>query len=98
MRQAGSFLLISVAIYLTVTAVLIITDRPTNIVSAEEPIAFTALIEADYDGMPALQPYIARDGAELSYRLYESGADTDTILILLHGSRLAFDAVLPAGK
>ncbi|MCB8966798.1 MAG: alpha/beta fold hydrolase [Ardenticatenaceae bacterium] len=86
MRQAGNFLLISVAIYLAVTAVLISTDRPTNIVSAEEPIAFTALIEADYDGMPALQPYIARDGAELSYRLYESGADTDTILILLHGS------------
>ncbi|MFZ1398709.1 MAG: alpha/beta fold hydrolase, partial [Candidatus Promineifilaceae bacterium] len=85
MKQVGKFLLISLAIYLAVTAVLILTDRPSNIVSANEPIAFEALTEADYDEMPVLQPYTARDGAELSYRLYESSS-TDIVLILLHGS------------
>jgi pimeloyl-ACP methyl ester carboxylesterase len=85
MKKVGKFLLISLAIYLAVTAVLILTDRPSNIVSANEPIAFEALTEADYDEMPDLQPYTARDGAELSYRLYESSS-TDIVLILLHGS------------
>ena len=36
--------------------------------------------------MPELQPYIARDGATLEYRLYESSSATDKVLILLHGS------------
>ena len=96
MKQVGKFSLISVAIYLLVTAVLITTDRPTSIVSADEPIAFEALTEADYGEMPELQPYTARDGAELSYRLYEGthfpensefpGKSQTPILILLHGS------------
>jgi pimeloyl-ACP methyl ester carboxylesterase len=97
MKHVGKFLLISLAIYLAVTAVLILTDRPSNIVSAAEPIAFEALTGADYDQMPTLQPYTARDGAELSYRLYESsthfpgnsefpGKSQTPILILLHGS------------
>ena len=95
MKQVGKFLLISLAVYLGITAVLILTDRPSNIVSADEPIAFAALTEADYDDMPALQPYTARDGAELSYRLYESSAHfpgnsefpgKSPVLILLHGS------------
>lgn len=86
MKQVGAFLLISLAIYLTVTAVLILTDRPSSTVSAAEPIAFEVLTAADYDKMPDLQPYAARDGAELSYRLYESSADADAVLILLHGS------------
>ncbi|MCA9931143.1 MAG: alpha/beta fold hydrolase [Anaerolineales bacterium] len=85
MKQVGLFLLISMAIYLAVTAVLILTDRPTRIVNTEEPIAFAALTEADYDEMPDLQPYTARDGAELRYRLYES-SNRDIVLILLHGS------------
>ncbi|MEZ4592029.1 MAG: alpha/beta fold hydrolase [Chloroflexota bacterium] len=95
MKQVGKFLLISLAIYLGVTAVLILTDRPTSMVNADEPIAFAALTEADYDEMPDLQPYTARDGAELSYRLYESGTHfpgnsefpgKSPVFILLHGS------------
>jgi len=62
------------AVYLAVTAVLILTDRPASIVSADEPIAFAALTEANYDDMPIRQPYTARDGAEPSYRLYESSS------------------------
>ncbi|MAT95535.1 MAG: alpha/beta hydrolase [Anaerolineaceae bacterium] len=86
MKQVGKFLLISLLIYLAVTAVLITTDRPGNIVNADEPIAFAALTGADYDEMPDLQPYTARDGAELNYRLYKSSTDTDSVLIFLHGS------------
>ena len=96
MKQVGKFLLISVAIYFVITAVLITTDRPTSIVNAEEPIAFEALIGADYDEMPDRQLYTARDGVELSYRLYERvhfpanaafpGKSQTPILILLHGS------------
>lgn len=85
MKQVGKFLLISLGIYLMVTAVLILTDRPASIVSADEPIVFEALAEANYGELPALQPYTARDGAELSYRLYES-SNSDIVLILLHGS------------
>ena len=95
MKKVGKFILISLAIYLGVTAVLIFTDRPASIVSADEPLEFTALTEANYDQMPDLQPYTARDGAELSYRLYESSTHfpgnsefpgKSPILILLHGS------------
>ena len=94
MKQVGKFLLISVAIYLLGAAVLITTDRPTSIVSADEPIAFEALTEADYGEMPELQPYTARDGVELSYRLYEGTHFPENseflgkspVLILLHGS------------
>ncbi|MCB8986511.1 MAG: alpha/beta fold hydrolase [Ardenticatenaceae bacterium] len=94
MKKVGKFLLISLAIYFGVTAVLILTDRPTSIVSADEPIAFAALTEANYDEMPELQPYTARDGAELSYRLYERAhfpgnskfPGKSPVLILLHGS------------
>lgn len=96
MKQVGKFSLISLAIYLVVTAVLITTDRPSKIVSADEPIAFEALIEADYEDMPDLQLYTARDGAALHYRLYKSTHFPGTsevprnsqapVLILLHGS------------
>jgi len=95
MKIIGEVLLISVAMYLVITAVLITTDRPTNIVSGEEPIAFEALTAVSYDNMPDLQPYLARDGAQLHYRLYKSRAHvsgdsglsaTLPVLILLHGS------------
>jgi pimeloyl-ACP methyl ester carboxylesterase len=86
MKQFGRFLLISPAIYLGIALGLIVTDRPHSIVNADEPIDFAALTEAAYDEMPDLQPYTARDGAELSYRLYESSAATNIVLILLHGS------------
>ena len=86
MKQVGLFLLISLVIYVSVTAVLIITDRPTKIVNAQEPIEFAALTDISYDQMPDLQPYTARDGAELNYRLYKNSGNTNAILILLHGS------------
>lgn len=67
-------------------AALIITDRPAQKVSAKEPLTFEPLTATAYDQMPQLEPYSARDGTTLTYRLYESRADTHTVLILLHGS------------
>ena len=86
MKKVGKILLISLTIYLVGTAVLITTDRPSSIVSADDPITFEALTAANYDNMPDSQAYTARDGAELTYRFYESSSDTELILILLHGS------------
>ncbi|MCA9972423.1 MAG: alpha/beta fold hydrolase [Anaerolineales bacterium] len=86
MAKAIKMLFISLAVYLGITAVLITTDRPRSSVSAAEPLSFAALTAVSYADLPDLQPYAARDGAALHYRLYESAAETDTVLILLHGS------------
>lgn len=85
-KRAGIFLVMSGLIYLGVTAVLMATDRPAPILAADEPVDFAALTAVSYTNLPALQPYTARDGAELNYRLYASSAASDTVLILLHGS------------
>lgn len=50
------------------------------------PLEFEALTAVSYENLPDLQPVTARDGAELSYRLYESEANTDKVIILLHAS------------
>ncbi len=81
----GTFLLISLAIYLGITAVLITTNQPTTTI-VEEPLDFGTLTAVSYETLPELQSYIARDGAQLSYRLYESNIPTDKTVILLHGS------------
>lgn len=79
------FLLIAGLIYVGITAVLISTNRPTTTV-VDGPLDFESLTAISYQTLPDLQPYTARDGAQLSYRLYESSAATDKAVILLHGS------------
>lgn len=86
MAKVFIILLISLTIYLGITAVLISTDRPKKLTVTDEGLDFEALTAVSYTNMPSLQPYTARDGATLSYRLYESASATDTVLILLHGS------------
>lgn len=83
--EIGRFLLISGLIYLGITAVLVITNRPTTTV-VDGPLDFEALTAVSYQTLPDRQPYTARDSAQLSYRLYESTAATDKVVILLHGS------------
>ena len=83
--EVGRFLLISGLIYVGITAVLIITNRPTTEV-IDGPLDFGALTAVSYQTLPELQPYTARDGKQLSIRLYESNATTDKVIILLHGS------------
>lgn len=81
------FALISLVIYLGIASALILSDRPkTAPKSDSEPMAFNALTEVDYEGMPGLEPYTARDGSRLYHRTYESSATADKVLILLHGS------------
>ena len=83
--EIGRFLLISGLIYVGITAVLIITNRPTEKI-IDGPLDFEALTAVSYQTLPELQPYTARDGTQLSVRLYESNAATDKVIILLHGS------------
>ena len=83
--EIGRFLLIAGLIYVGITAVLISTNYPTTTV-VDGPLDFESLTAISYQTLPDLQPYTARDGAQLSYRLYESSAATDKVVILLHGS------------
>lgn len=82
----GLFLALAAAIYLGLTAVLILTDRPAPLTEDGDAIDLSALTAVSYEDMPPLQPYTARDGAELAYRLYPSSAPASDVLILLHGS------------
>ena len=85
--KLGLFILISLTIYLGIAVGLISSDRPKPIAnSANEPLAFDALIATNYANIPTLQPYTVRDKATLYYRSYESKTDTNKVLILLHGS------------
>ncbi|MBP6470712.1 MAG: alpha/beta fold hydrolase [Chloroflexi bacterium] len=83
--EIGRFLLISGLIYVGITAVLIITNRPTRKI-IDGPLDFGVLTAVSYQTLPELQPYTARDGSQLSLRLYESNTATDKVIILLHGS------------
>jgi alpha-beta hydrolase superfamily lysophospholipase len=83
--EIGRFLLISGLIYVGITAVLIITNQLTG-KTVNGPLDFEALTAVSYENLPKLQPYIARDSTQLSYRLYESSVATDKVIILLHGS------------
>ncbi len=84
MKTVGKILLISILIYLAITAVFITTNRPTEL--ATNGMNFDPLTQVDYESMPALRPYTTRDGSELQVRFYESSAAANNVLILLHGS------------
>ncbi len=87
LRKIGLFTLISLTIYLGIAAGLILSDRPQpDLATAGESLSFDVLISVNYAKMPELQPYTARDGASLYYRLYESSTPTVKKLVLLHGS------------
>lgn len=77
--------LIGLGIYLTLALVLVATNRPA---AAAQPAALdiSALEDTGITAAPTLQFYPARDGTQLAFRLYEGGAEADTVLLLLHGS------------
>jgi pimeloyl-ACP methyl ester carboxylesterase len=67
---------------LTVAAALVIfchPDAPKAVASVTEPFA-----TMDLTGLPGLVSYRARDGANLSYRVYP--AQGDQVVVLIHGS------------
>lgn len=57
--------------------------------TAEAPPPLAAVSDAfrtaDYSGLPALERYAARDGAELAFRAYRAGA-SERVAVLIHGS------------
>ena len=78
-----SFVLISVVIYFGIIAVLLLTGKPKKPEPAQRSPAFDELF-FDYSSLPELKSYTARDGTQLAYRHYP--ADSDKIVILLHGA------------
>ena len=77
------FLIVSVAIYFGITAVLILGVKPTKPTPDEGGLAFNELF-IDYSNSPQLKTFAARDGKQLGYRHYPT--QSDKVIILLHGS------------
>ena len=78
-----TFVLISAVIYFGIIAVLILTGKPKKPDPALRGLAFDELF-FDYSSLPELESFTARDGTQLAYRHYS--ADSDKIVILLHGA------------
>ena len=76
-------LIICVAIYFIIAAVLILVVQPTKPTPSEGSLVFNELF-IDYTNLPQLKTFAARDGKQLAYRQYP--AKSDKVLILLHGS------------
>ncbi|WP_233054902.1 alpha/beta hydrolase [Motilimonas cestriensis] len=78
------FLLVSVLMYLGIAAALIILGKPKTFTEqSADNINFNEML-MDYNSLPELQYYQARDNTALAYRHYPSRANKT--LILLHGS------------
>ncbi|MCJ7654881.1 MAG: alpha/beta hydrolase [Dehalococcoidia bacterium] len=87
---------ISFAIYLIIAAVLIIINgKPKENISKQRALAFDELV-IDYTELPPLNSYSCRDGMELNYRYYP--AQTNKVLVLLHGSGWHSKYFLPLAK
>ncbi|WP_028864043.1 alpha/beta hydrolase [Psychromonas aquimarina] len=78
-----NFLLISVVIQFTIAAMLIIFGKGKKTRPEKGGLAFNELF-FDYTSLPKLHSFAARDGKNMSYRHYP--AQSDTVLILVHGS------------
>ncbi|MCX6055260.1 MAG: alpha/beta fold hydrolase [Chloroflexi bacterium] len=85
----------SVAIYFGIATVLIVSGKPDKLIQDESNLAFNELF-FDYEGLPELQSFQARDGASLDYRYYQS--ESDKVLILLHGSGYHSKYLMPLAK
>jgi non-heme chloroperoxidase len=90
-----TFILISAVIYFGIASVLIVIGKPGKFEQNEEGLVFNELF-FDYSGLPVLKHYEARDGATLYYRHYP--AQSDKVLILLHGSGWHSQYFLPLAK
>lgn len=95
LRVGISSLLISVVIYFSIAAVLIVTGKPDKPVQKKSGLAFDEL-NLDYNELPRLQSFQARDGTKLRYRYYAS--ESDKVLVLLHGSGYHSRYLLPLAR
>lgn len=87
--------LISVVIYFTIAAFLIISDRRKKPTTSQRRLAFGELL-IDYKGLPQSRTFAARDGKRLAYRLYPSRSNR--VIILLHGSGWHSQYFLPLAE
>lgn len=77
-------IVISIGIYFVIATVLVIINgKSKNSSINDNKLAFDEL-DVDYKGLPSLETYKCRDGVQLDYRHYS--AQTDKVIILLHGS------------
>ena len=90
-----NFILISLVIQLTIATVLIIFGKGKFPGAPESGLVFDELY-FDYSALPELQTFPARDGEILGYRHYP--AETDKVLILVHGSGWHSQYFLPLAE
>jgi non-heme chloroperoxidase len=74
---------IAVLVYFAIATFLIISDKQKMPKPREHHLNFGELI-INYDGLPQLKTFVARDGKQLPYRFYPNRSDR--VMILLHGS------------
>ena len=89
------FSIISVAIYFSIVAVLILGVKPTKPTPDDGGLAFNELF-IDYSNSPQLKTFAARDGKQLGYRHYPT--QSDKVIILLHGSGWHSQYFLPLAE
>lgn len=91
-KIVGIFAVTSVIIYFSLAYGLLFFTDVKEPSGEQENLAFEDL-RMDEDALPSQHTYNTRDGSSLSYRYYESNADTT--LILLHGSGYHSDYLEP---
>ncbi len=78
-----NFIVISIVIQFSIATVLILFGKGKKPTSEDGGLDFSELF-FEYTNLSELQTFTARDGKELAYRHYP--AQSDTVLILVHGS------------
>lgn len=77
-------LIISIAVYFAIATILILVNgKSKEIESKKGGLKFDELI-INYEKIPSLDSYVCRDGVKLNH--YHYSAQTNKVLILLHGS------------
>ncbi|GAB4352111.1 MAG: alpha/beta hydrolase [Oricola sp.] len=96
--RIATFAAISVGIYFAIALALIASQRPGKL-SGTGGLDFSVLTGGDLREPAPLQSHMARDGAQLFYRSYDSGRDGAPLLVFVHGSGwhgLAYDGLARA--
>jgi len=89
-------ILISIGVFFNIATVLIlINGKPAEQPENKMNLSFDELL-IDYSDLPTLETYSTRSGDELSFRHYP--ANTDTVLVLLHGSGWHSQIFLPLAR
>ena len=96
MKVLVKSIIISVAMYFLIATVLIIVNGKSKEIGLSEDSLNFEELAINYDGMPALDSYRCRDEVKLQYRYYS--AQTDTVLVLLHGSGWHSQYFFPLAK